>query len=176
MTGHLELWILGLLVAVAGLVLLANYFRVPYPIFLVLGGLALSLIPAVPNIELPPDLILLIFLPPLLYSSAFFSSPRDLKANLWPISSLAIGLVLLTTFTVAAVGHWVVGLPWAAAFVLGALVSPTDPVAASAIAGRLGAPRRIVTILEGESPARAGFMRAPVNPARGPYRFCVEVS
>ncbi len=176
MTGHLELWILGLLVAVTGLVLLANYFRVPYPIFLVLGGLALSLIPAVPTIQLPPNLILLIFLPPLLYSSAFFSSPRDLKANLWPISSLAIGLVLLTTVTVAAVAHWVVGLPWAAAFVLGALVSPTDPVAASAIAGRLGAPRRIVTILEGESPARAGFMRAPVNPARGPYRFCVEVS
>jgi Na+/H+ antiporter len=167
MTGHLELWILGLLVAVAGLVLLANYFRVPYPIFLVIGGLALSLIPAVPNIELPPDLILLIFLPPLLYSSAFFSSTRDLKANLWPISSLAIGLVLLTTFTVAAVGHWVVGLPWAAAFVLGAVVSPTDPVAASTIAGRLGAPRRIVTILEGESLINDGSALVLYQVARG---------
>ena len=151
MLGHLELWVLGLLVAVAGLVMLSNYLRVPYPVLLVLGGLALGLIPVVPNVELPPDLILLIFLPPLLYSSAFFSSPRDLRANLRPIAFLSIILVLLTTFTVAVVAHAVIDLPWAAAFVLGAIVSPTDPVAATAIAGRLGAPRQIVTILEGES-------------------------
>jgi monovalent cation/hydrogen antiporter len=151
MTGHLELWVLGLLAAVAGLVMLSNRLGVPYPVFLVLGGLALGLIPIVPEIGLPPDLVLLIFLPPLLYSAAFFSSPRDLKANLRPIASLSIGLVLLTTLTVALVAHLLVGLPWAAAFVLGAIVSPTDPVAATAIAGRLGAPRRIVTILEGES-------------------------
>src|SRR5687768_17199408 len=132
MTGHLELGLLGLLAAVAGLVMLANRLGVPYPVFLVLGGLALGLVPIVPEIGLPPDLVLLIFLPPLLYSAAFFSSPRDLKANLRPIASLSIGLVLLTTFTVAVVGHLLVGLPWAAAFVL-------------------GAPRRIVTILEGES-------------------------
>ena len=151
MTGHLELWVLGLLAAVAGLVMLSNRLGVPYPVFLVLGGLALGLVPIVPEIGLPPDLVLLIFLPPLLYSAAFFSSPRDLKANLRPIASLSIGLVLLTTITVALVAHLLVGLPWAAAFVLGAIVSPTDPVAATAIAGRLGAPRRIVTILEGES-------------------------
>jgi len=151
MTGHLELWVLGLLAAVAGLVMLSNRLGVPYPVFLVLGGLALGLVPIVPEIGLPPDLVLLIFLPPLLYSAAFFSSPRDLKANLRPIASLSIGLVMLTTITVALVGHLLVGLPWAAAFVLGAIVSPTDPVAATAIAGRLGAPRRIVTILEGES-------------------------
>jgi monovalent cation/hydrogen antiporter len=151
MTGHLEVWVLGLLAAVAGLVMLSNRLGVPYPVFLVLGGLALGLVPIVPEIGLPPDLVLLIFLPPLLYSAAFFSSPRDLKANLRPIASLSIGLVLLTTITVALVAHVVVGLPWAAAFVLGAIVSPTDPVAATAIAGRLGAPRRIVTILEGES-------------------------
>ncbi len=151
MLGHLELWVLGLLVAVAGLVMLSNYLRVPYPVLLVIGGLALGLVPAVPNVELPPDLILLVFLPPLLYSAAFFSSPRDLRANLRPIASLSIVLVLLTTLTVAVVAHAVIGLPWAAAFVLGAIVSPTDPVAATAIAGRLGAPRRIVTILEGES-------------------------
>jgi monovalent cation/hydrogen antiporter len=151
MTGHLELWVLGLLAAVAGLVMLSNRLGVPYPVFLVLGGLALGLVPIVPEIGLPPDLVLLIFLPPLLYSAAFFSSPRDLKANLRPIASLSIGLVLLTTLTVAAVAHLVAGLPWTAAFVLGAIVSPTDPVAATAIAGRLGAPRRIVTILEGES-------------------------
>ncbi|MCA1717712.1 MAG: Na+/H+ antiporter [Actinobacteria bacterium] len=151
MLGHLELWVLGLLVAVAGLVMLSNYLRVPYPVLLVIGGLALGLVPVVPNVELPSDLILLIFLPPLLYSAAFFSSPRDLRANLRPIASLSIALVLLTTVTVAVVAHAVIGLPWAAAFVLGAIVSPTDPAAATAIAGRLGAPRRIVTILEGES-------------------------
>src|ERR671920_1375318 len=151
MTGHLELWVLGLLAAVAGLVMLSNRLGVPYPVFLVIGGLALGLVPVVPEIGLPPDLVLLIFLPPLLYSAAFFSSPRDLKANLRPIASLSIGLVLLTTVTVALVAHLVVGLPWAAAFVLGAIVSPTDPVAATSIAGRLGVPRQIVTILEGES-------------------------
>ena len=151
MTGHLELWVLGLLAAVAALVMLSNRLGVPYPVFLVLGGLVLGLIPIVPEIGLPPDVVLLLFLPPLLYSAAFFSSPRDLKANLRPIASLSIGLVLLTTGTVALVAHLVVGLPWTAAFVLGAIVSPTDPVAATSIAGRLGAPRQIVTILEGES-------------------------
>ncbi len=138
MLGHLELWVLGLLVAVAGLVMLSNFLRVQYPVLLVIGGLALGLVPIVPNIELPPDLILLIFLPPLVYSAAFFSSPRELRANLRPIASLSIALVLLTTVTVAVVAHAVIGLPWAAAFVLGAIVSPTDPVAATAIAGRLG--------------------------------------
>src|SRR5215207_2838990 len=167
MTGHLELWVFGLLVAVAALVMLSNVSRVPYPVFLVLGGLALGFIPVVPGIELPPDLVLLIFLPPLLYSSAFFSSPHDLKANLWPVASLAVGLVLLTSVTVAAVAHWAVGLPWAAAFVLGAIVSPTDPVAATVIARRLGAPRRIVTILEGESLINDGIALVLYQVARG---------
>lgn len=151
MTGHPELLVLGLLVAVAALVMLSNVLKMPYPIFLVFGGLAMGFVPKVPKIELPPDLVLLVFLPPLLYSAAFFSSPRDLKANLRPITLLAVGLVLLTMAAVAIVAHAVIGLSWGAAFVLGAIVSPTDPVAATAIAGRLGAPRRIVTILEGES-------------------------
>ena len=151
MTGHLELWILGLLAAVAGLVMLSNVLRVPYPVFLVLGGLALGLIPAVPDVELPPDLVLLVFLPPILYSAAFFSSPRDLRANLRPIGFLSIGLVLVTIVTVAVVAHVATGLPWTAAFVLGTVLAPTDPVAATAIAARLGMPRRVVTILEGES-------------------------
>jgi Na+/H+ antiporter len=167
MTGHLDLWVFGLLVAVAALVMLSNVSRVPYPVFLVLGGLALGFIPVVPNLELPPDLVLLIFLPPLLYSSAFFSSPRDLKANLWPIASLAIGLVLLTTVTVAVVAHWATGLPWAAAFVLGAIVSPTDPVAATAIVRRLQAPRQIVTILEGESLINDGMALVLYQVAKG---------
>ena len=146
---HLELWILGLLAAVAGLVMLSNFFRVPYPVFLVLGGLALGFIPAVPELELAPDLVLLIFLPPILYSAALFSSPQDLKANLRPIALLSIGLVLLTTVIAAVVAHTAIGFSWGAAFVLGTVLAPTDPVAATGIADRIGMPRRIVTILEG---------------------------
>jgi CPA1 family monovalent cation:H+ antiporter len=148
---HFELVVLLLLVAVAGLVLLSNLFKVPYPIFLVVGGLLLGFVPGVPVVELAPELVLLIFLPPLLYSAAFFSSLRDLRANIRQIGLLSVGLVVLTAAVVAAVAHWVVGLSWPVAFVLGAIVSPTDPVAATAIAQRLGVPRRIVTVLEGES-------------------------
>ena len=151
MPGHLEILIFGLLVAVAVLVMLARLFRVPYPVFLVVGGLGLSFVPGLPEVELPPDLVFLIFLPPLLYSSAFFTSPRDLKENLRPIGLLAVGLVLLTTFAVAAAAHLTLGLSWPVAFVLGVIVSPTDPVAVAATAGLLGLPRRIVTVLEGES-------------------------
>ena len=152
---HVEIVLLGLLVAVAGLVLLSNYFEVPYPIFLVLGGLAMGFVPRLFGVEfeleLEPDLVLLIFLPPLLYVSAFFSSLRDLRANIRPIGLLAVGLVALTAVAVAGVAHWVIGLSWPLAFVLGGVLSPTDPVAATAIAQRLGVPRRIVTLLEGES-------------------------
>ena len=96
--------------------------------------------------------MLVVFLPPLLYSAAFFSSLRDLRANVRPISFLAVGLVLATTFAVGAAAHWAIeGMSWTAALVLGAIVSPTDPVAATAIARRLGVPRRIVTVVEGES-------------------------
>src|SRR3712207_3696753 len=113
MTGHLELWILGLLTAVAGLVMLSNVLGVLYPVFLVPGGLPLALIPLLPDMGLPPDLVLLVFLPPILYSAAFFSSPRDLRANLRPIGFLSIGLVLVTVVTVAVVAHAATGLPWA---------------------------------------------------------------
>ncbi len=118
---------------------------------MVLGGLVLSFAPGLPDFELPPDLVLVAFLPPLLYSAAFFTSLRDLRTNVKPIGLLAIGLVAATTVSVAAVAHWTVDLPWSAAFVLGAIVSPTDPLAATSIARRLGAPRRIVAIVEGES-------------------------
>src|SRR5215207_1641024 len=142
----------GLLLAVATLVTLARVMSVPYPIFLVLGGLAIGFVPGMPDVELDPELVLLIFLPPLLYSSAFFASLRDLRRNVGPISLLSVGLVLLTCGAVAVVVHAVVpGMSWAAAFVLGAIVSPTDPVAATAIAGRIGVPRRVVVVVEGES-------------------------
>jgi CPA1 family monovalent cation:H+ antiporter len=143
--------ILVLLVAVAALATLAARIGVPYPILLVLGGLVLGFVPALPRVELDPEVVFLLFLPPLLYVSALFTSWRDFRANLRPISLLAVGLVLMTTCAVAAVAHWGVGLPWAAAFALGAIVSPTDAIAATAIAQRLGVPRRIVTVLEGES-------------------------
>lgn len=149
---HAEVVLFGLLVSVAGLVVLAGYLRIPYPIMLVLGGAALGAVPGIPRVELEPELVLVLFLPPLLYSAAFFSSLRDLRENLQAISLLAIGLVLATMFAVAIVAHSLVpGMSWPIAFVLGAIVSPTDPIAATAIARRVGLPRRIVTIVEGES-------------------------
>jgi len=142
---------LGLLVAVAALALLAHRLKLPYPILLVIGGLVLALIPGLPRIRLNPELVFLLFLPPLLYPAALFTSWRDFRANLRPISLLAIGLVLFTTIIVAWLAHWLTGMPLAAGFVLGAIVSPPDAVAATAITERLRVPRRIVTILEGES-------------------------
>ncbi|HZY56774.1 MAG TPA: cation:proton antiporter, partial [Rubrobacteraceae bacterium] len=144
--------ILVLLGAVAALATLAHRLGVPYPILLVLGGLVLGFVPGLPQVELKPELVFLLFLPPLLYVSALFTSWRDFRANLRPISLLAVGLVLMTTCVVAVVAHAAIeGLDWASAFVLGAIVSPTDAVAATAVAQRLGVPRRIVTVLEGES-------------------------
>jgi Na+/H+ antiporter len=149
---HIEIVLAGLLFAVAGLVTFARVLHVPYPIFLVVGGLGLGAIPGMPDIVLDPELVLLLFLPPLLYSASFFASLRDLRRNVRPISMLAIGLVLVTCGAVAVTAHALVpGMSWEAAFVLGAIVSPTDPVAATAIARRLGIPGRIVSIVEGES-------------------------
>src|SRR5215212_6751686 len=148
---HLDIVIVGLLVAVAGLALLARLLHIPYPIFLVIGGLVIGFLPGVPKIELPPNMVLLIFLPPLLYAAAFFTSLRDLRANVRPISLLAIGLVVTTTLSVAAAAHWVIGFSWPVAFVLGAIVSPTDAVAPATIVRRLGVPRRVITIVEGEN-------------------------
>ena len=149
---HLGEVLLGLMVAVAALSALAGSIGVPYPIFLVVGGLLIGFLPGAPDLELDPELVLVLFLPPLLYSAAFFSNLRDLKANVRPISLLAIFLVVVTTCVVAVVAHALIeGLPWAAAFALGAIVAPTDPLAATEIVRRLGAPRRLVTVIEGES-------------------------
>jgi len=148
---HEELQLLALLVSAAALLLLADPLRIPYPILLVLGGLALGFAPGVPNVTLPPDAVLIGILPPLLYSSAFNTGLRELRRNLRPISLLAIGLVAVTTVMVAAVAHYMIDLSWPAAFVLGAVLSPTDPLAATTIARRLGVPRRAVAIIEGES-------------------------
>ena len=148
----LEWTLVGILFAVAILFVLAYVTRLPYPIWLTIGGASLGFFPGVPDVRLAPELVLLIALPPLLYAAAFFSDLRELRRNARPIGLLAIGLVLATTFGVAAVAHLMIpGLSWQAAIVLGAVLGPTDPVAATAIAGRVGAPRRIVSVLEGES-------------------------
>jgi len=144
--------VLGLLVAVAALALLARKIPVPYPILLVIGGLILGLIPGIPVVRLDPELVFLVLLPPLLYPAALFTPWRDFYANLRPISLLAVGLVLFTTVTVGYLAHYFIqDLPLAAAFVLGAIISPPDAVAATAITQRIRVPRRIVTILDGES-------------------------
>src|SRR5918996_5940077 len=148
-TGEL---ILGLGVAIAALSTIARLINVPYPIVLVIGGLGIGLIPGLPDVTLDPDLVLVIFLPPLLYAAAFFASLRDLRRDLRVISLNAIGLVIATAVGVAVVAHEVIdGMSWETAFVLGAVVAPTDPIAATAISRRLGAPRRIVNVIEGES-------------------------
>jgi CPA1 family monovalent cation:H+ antiporter len=117
----------------------------------VLGGLALGFVPGLPAPRLDPDTVFLFFLPPLLYSEAFLYSTDDLKAHALEISFLAVGLVAATTVAVAVVAHAATGLPWAAAFVLGAVVGPTDPVAATSVIRRLGVSGRVVTILQGEA-------------------------
>jgi Na+/H+ antiporter len=155
---EVELVLVSMLVAVAGLATAARLANIPYPIVLVVGGLALGFVPGLPAIQLQPELVLVIFLPPLLYSAAFFANLRELRSNARPISMLAVGLVLATMCVVAVAAHAVVeGLPWAAAFALGAIVAPTDPLAATTIARRLGVPRRIVTVVEGESLVNDGL-------------------
>jgi monovalent cation/hydrogen antiporter len=146
---YLEL-LVGLLAAVAVVVRLAGHTTIPEPVLLMLAGLAVALIPGLPQVELDPDLTLALFLPPLLYWAALHTDLQELRGNLRPIGLLAVGLVLVTTAAVAVLGHTMLGMPWAVAVVLGAIVSPPDPVAATAIAGRLGLPKRMVAILEGE--------------------------
>jgi monovalent cation/hydrogen antiporter len=148
---EVELVLISLLLAVAVFGTAARIIGVPYPIVLVIGGLVLGVVPGLPHVELQPDLVLVIFLPPLLYAAAFFANLRDLRENLRVISLLAIVLVLFTMTVVAIVARLVIpGMSWAVAFTLGAIVAPTDPIAATTIARRLGVPRRIVTVLEGE--------------------------
>ena len=147
----LQIVIAALFVSAAILNSIANWLKVPYPIPLVIGGLVLGLIPGIPTITLDPDLVLLLFLPPLLYSAAFFYDLRALRDDTRVIALNSIGMTLATAAIVGVVAHEVIDLPWAMSFALGAIVSPTDPAAATAIMRRVGAPRRMVNILEGES-------------------------
>lgn len=143
--------VLGLLVLVTVLVTIARRLTIPYPILLVVGGLVLGFVPGLPTLVLQPELVFLLFLPPLIFRDAINASFRDLRANLRTIGLLAVGLVLATTAVVAVVAHAAIpGISWAQGFVLGAIVAPTEVVPAMVILERLGVPRRIVTILEGE--------------------------
>jgi Na+/H+ antiporter len=143
---------LSLLLAVATLLAIAPALRIPYPILLVVGGLLLGVVPGMPEFELQPEIVFFGVLPPLLYIAAFFTSLRELRATMKPIGLLAVGLVVATTLGVAVIAHaFIEGLSWPSAFVLGAIVSPTDPLAATSIARRFGVPRKLVTLVEGES-------------------------
>lgn len=144
--------LIALLVGVLGLTALARRTGASPPLVLVVAGLAASFVPGMPDYQIDPELILLVLLPPLLYSAALDSSAVSIRANLSAITSLALGLVLFTTFAVGFVAHLLLPeLPLAAAFVLGAVVAPPDAVAAVAVGRRLGLPRRVMTVLGGES-------------------------
>ena len=150
-SAHDALLLLALLAIGAALLAAAPVLRISYPILLVLGGIALALVPGLPHPRLNPQIVLVGILPPLLYSTAFYTSVRELRRNIRALSSLSIGLVIATTTAVAAVVHAVVhGMSWPAAFVLGAIVAPTDPIAATSIADRIGLPRGLVAVIEGE--------------------------
>ncbi len=149
---HLFELILALMAAVIFLEVAAKKLRLPPAAALVLGGITLALIPGVPEFTLDPDLTLLLFLPPLLFESAYFTAWRDFRANLRIILQLAVGMVAFTTLIVGVVAHVVMpSLPWAACFALGAIISPPDAVAAKAVLQGLPLPPRVTTLLEGES-------------------------
>ena len=149
---HLELTLLFLVLLVAGLTTVAQRFKTPYPIVLFMGGVVLSLLPNLPHIALDPDVVFLVVLPPLLYVGGFNTSWRDFQTNMVSILMLAFGLVGFTVFGIALGTGWLIpGFDYRIGAVLGAVVCTTDAIAATAIAKRVGLPRRIVDVLEGES-------------------------
>src|SRR5579862_1001394 len=160
---NVELILLSLLVFVAALAALAKRFKTPYPIVMVVGGLLISLFPRAPHVELNPDVVFLVILPPLLFSAAYLTSWRDFRYNLFSIAMLTFGLVGFTVVGVATFAHWILpGFTWQMGLVLGAIVSTTDAIAATSIAKRLGLPKRVIDILEEES---------LVNDASGLFAF-----
>src|SRR5260370_31738577 len=137
-------------VVVGAVAVAAVRLKIPPAILLVLTGVALALVPGLPAVEFAPELVLLLVLPPVIYSSAVAMSWREFQFNLRPIALLGVGCVVFTTVATAAAAHWLLGLAWPVGFVLGAIVSPPDAVAPLSIARRLEVPRRTVVILEGE--------------------------
>ena len=143
--------VLALLLVLVGLVAIALRLRIPYPIVLVLGGLGLAIPPRMPTVALDPDIVFLLFLPPLLFSDALNSSWRDFKEYRRPIFLLAVGLVFATTAAVVLVAHFCCRMAWGPAFVLGAVLGPTDTVAVSAVLEQFQIPRGLLAVLRGES-------------------------
>ena len=139
-----------LLIVIAAVAFVAARLKIPPAILLVLPGVVLALVPGLPTVELAPEFVLLLVLPPIIYSSAVAMSWREFRFNLRPISLLAVGCVVFTTLAVAAATHWLLGFAWPVGFTLGAIVSPPDAVAPLAIARRMQLPRRLAVILEGE--------------------------
>ncbi len=144
-------FLIAVLFAAAVLVRLADLVSIPYPIVLVVGGVAIGFLPGLPDIELAPEAVFLLFLPPLLHASAFRASPQELRAAAAQLVSLTFALVLVTMAAVAVVAHAALDLSWPAAFVLGAILGPTDPVSAAATFSRLGVPERVALAVEGEA-------------------------
>jgi CPA1 family monovalent cation:H+ antiporter len=142
--------IVALLAVVAAVAFVARRLDIPAAILLVIAGVALAFIPGLPAVQLAPELVLLVVLPPFIYSSSVAMSWRDFHFNLRPISLLAVGAVVFTTLAAAAATHWLLDFPWPVAFVLGAIVSPPDAVAPLSIARRMRLPRRLLVVLEGE--------------------------
>jgi monovalent cation/hydrogen antiporter len=147
---HLALLLIALLAGVAAAAVIAQRLRIPYPIGFVVVGLALAFIPGLPRTPMDPELLFLVVLPPLLFAGGWNTDWFEFKRNFGAIWTLAVGLVIFTTLIVAVIAHALGGLDWASAFVLGAIVSPPDAVAAEAIFERMTVPRRIVAILSGE--------------------------
>src|SRR3984885_13910465 len=139
-----------LLIALAAVAIVATRLKIPSAILLVITGVVLALLPGLPAVKIAPDVVLLLVLPPVIYSAAVSMSWREFRFNLRPISLLAVGCVLFTTIAIAAVTHWFLGFSWLVGFVLGAIVSPPDAVAPLSIARRMQLPRRLLLILEGE--------------------------
>jgi monovalent cation/hydrogen antiporter len=151
-TTHDQIILMALLGVLAVFLIAAPVLRIPYPILLVLGGLALGFVPGLPHVTLNPRVVLVAILPPLLYGAGFYTSLRDLRRNARSVTLLSLGLVLTTTVSVAAAAHeFISGLSWPVCFVIGAIVAPTDALAATVVSSGIGLPRRIVAILEGES-------------------------
>src|SRR5258708_10091085 len=162
------------LIVMIGLQLLAKRLKLPPAAALLIGGIAMAFVPGLPPVHLDPDLMIVVFLPPLLMDGAYFSVWEQLKRNLGAILLLAIGAVAFTTFAVGVVAHWIVpGLPWAVCFALGAIVSPPDAIAAKAVLERVALPARLMVLLGGGSlliaPPALAFSRFPV-PAPLPPR------
>jgi Na+/H+ antiporter len=144
--------IIALVMACVPLAFIARRLGLPDPVLLIIGGAALAFIPQLPQIRIAPEIVFTVLLPPILYQAALHLPWTEFRESLRPILILAIGLVLATMAAVGAIAHWLIpALPWAAAMVLGAILAATDPTAAIAIMQKLRAPRRVVTVVEGES-------------------------